>query len=76
MKIRPVRAEVFLADWRTDRHDEFNFAILRTRLKKVRWKAHFILSEVTGYYTSSGIRILSGDDIVESGLASRQRKLG
>jgi hypothetical protein len=36
MKIRPVGAELFHADGRTDRHDEANscfFAILRTRLK-------------------------------------------
>ena len=38
MKIRPVGAELFDADGRTDRHDEANsllFAILRTRLKTI-----------------------------------------
>ena len=30
MKIRPVEAELFPADWRTDRHDEANFDVLLT----------------------------------------------
>ena len=39
MKIRPLEAELFHADGRTDRHDEANkslFAILRTRLKAMQ----------------------------------------
>jgi len=50
MKVRPVGAELFHADRRTDRktgiHDEANgscFAILQTRLtkrRKVSWNGH------------------------------------
>jgi hypothetical protein len=36
----------------------------------------FNLSEITGYYTSTGVRILPRDGTVESALASRQRKSG
>jgi hypothetical protein len=46
MKIRPVRAELFRADGRTERQDEdkciLNFAIPRTRLKILR-SAHTVL---------------------------------